>query len=83
LEGEQAMAIEVTELDALQAKYKSAVDDWVATIRAEEALASVNHTVAEIDSWEHAAYLEDAARSKAKAAKKAYENALREEFFHF
>jgi hypothetical protein len=77
------MAIEVLQLDALQAKYKSAVDDWVATIRAEEALASVNHSVAEVDAWEHAAYLEDAARTKAKTAKKAYEAALREEFFHF
>jgi hypothetical protein len=77
------MAIETSVLDAMQAKYKSAVDDWVATIRSEEALASVNHSVAEIDAWEHAASLEDAARSKVKAAKKAYENALREEFFHF
>ena len=67
----------------MQAKYKSAVDEWVATIRSEEALASVNHSVAEIDAWEHAAFLEDAARSKARAAKKAYEDALREEFFHF
>jgi hypothetical protein len=77
------MAIEVAELDALQAKYKTAVDDWVATIRAEEALASVNHSVAEIDAWEHAAFLEDAARKKAKDAKKVYEDALREEFFNF
>jgi hypothetical protein len=77
------MAIETATLDAMQAKYKSAVDEWVATIRSEEALASVNHSVAEIDAWEHAAFLEDAARSKARAAKKAYEDALREEFFHF
>lgn len=77
------MAIEISTLDAIQAKYKAAVDEWVAIIRAEEALASVNHSVAEIDAWEHAAYLEDAARLKAKAAKKAYESALREEFFHF
>ncbi len=67
----------------MQANYKAAVDEWVAIIRSEEALASVNHSVAEIDAWENAAYLEDAARSKAKAAKKAYEDALREEFFHF
>jgi hypothetical protein len=77
------MAIETTVLDAMQANYKAAVDEWVAIIRSEEALASVNHSVAEIDAWENAAYLEDAARSKAKAAKKAYEDALREEFFHF
>jgi hypothetical protein len=77
------MTIEISELDQMQANYKAAVDVWVATIRAEEALASVNHTVAEVDAWERAASLEDDARSKAKAAKKAYEDALREEFFHF
>ena len=42
------------ELDKLQADYKKAVDDWVTAIRAEEALASVHHSVAEIDKWENA-----------------------------
>ena len=77
------MTIEISELDRMQASYKAAVDAWVATIRAEEALASVNHTVAEVDAWEQAAFLEEDARSKARTAKKAYEDALREEFFHF
>ncbi len=67
----------------MQANYKAAVDDWVATIRSEEALASGNHTVAEVDAWESAAFLEEDARNKAKAAKKRYEDALREKFFHF
>jgi len=77
------MAIDTATLDAMQAKYKAAVDEWVAVIRAEEALASVNHSVAQVDAWENASFLEDAARSKAKAAKKAYEDALRQEFFGF
>jgi len=77
------MAIEISDLDAMQAKYKAAVDDWVSTIRAEESLASVNHSIAEVDAWENAADLEETARSHAKAAKKDYENALREKFFHF
>jgi hypothetical protein len=78
------MAVELSELDELQASYKAAVDEWVAVIREEEALASVaDHSVAEIDEWENAADLEDAARDKAKAAKQAYEDALREKFFHF
>ncbi len=77
------MAIDISVLNEMQANYKAAVDDWVSTIRAEEALASVNHSVAEIDAWEHAADQEEAARSKAKTAKKAYESALREEFYHF
>jgi hypothetical protein len=77
------MAIDTATLDAMQAKYKEAVDEWVAVIRSEEALASVNHSVAQVDAWENAAFLEDAARSKAKTAKKAYEDALRQEFFGF
>jgi hypothetical protein len=78
------MPVELSELDELQAAYKSAVDDWVAVIREEEALASVaDHSVAEIDEWENAADREDTARDKARAAKQAYEDALREKFFHF
>ena len=71
------------ELDEKQAAYKAAVEQWVAALREEEALASVNHSVAEVDSWEHAAFREDEARNQAKAAKKEYENALREKFFNF
>ena len=78
------MPVELSELDELQASYKAAVDDWVAIIREEEALASAaDHSVAEIDEWENAADREDAARDKAKAAKQTYEDALREKFFHF
>jgi hypothetical protein len=77
------MPIEAAVLDQLQADYKAAVDAWVSAIREEEALASVNHNVAQVDEWEHAAFEEDALRSKAKEAKKAYEDALREEFFNF
>jgi hypothetical protein len=48
-----------------------------------EALASVNHTVAEVDQWESAHFKEDDMRNKVKAAKKRYEDALREKFFGF
>ena len=77
------MTIEIAELDRLQKEYKIAVDVWVAAIQYEEALASVNHTVAEVDQWEHAAEREETARKKAKAAKVAYEDALRKEFYNF
>jgi hypothetical protein len=77
------MAIELSDLDQKQKDYKAAVDAWVAAIRQEEALASVDHTVAEIDKWENAGFLEEETRDKAKAAKKAYEDALREKFFNF
>jgi hypothetical protein len=42
----------VSELDRLQKAYKAVVEQWIAAIKQEEALASVNHTVAEVDKWE-------------------------------
>ena len=38
----------------MQAAYKAAVEEWIAAIKQEEALASVNHTIAEVDKWEAA-----------------------------
>jgi limonene-1,2-epoxide hydrolase len=70
-------------LDQLQQEYKAAVDEWIATIREEEALACVDHSVAEIDKWENAGFSEETARNRAKAVKKKYEDALREKFFNF
>ncbi len=46
------LTAEQAELDQLQADYKAAVEHWVTAIRKEEALASVNHSVAEIDAWD-------------------------------
>ena len=77
------MANDVIDLDQMQAKYKAAVEEWITAIEHEEALASVNHDVAEVDKWEAAHFAEDAIRSKVKAAKKQYEDALREKFFGF
>ncbi|HMG02569.1 MAG TPA: hypothetical protein VK596_05515 [Edaphobacter sp.] len=77
------MSIAVAKLDEMQSAYKAAVDEWVTAIRQEEALASVDHTVAEVDAWEGAGFKEEDARNKAKAAKQVYEEALRQEFFNF
>ena len=77
------MAVEVADLNQMQAAYKEAVDQWITAIREEEALASVNHSEAEIDAWEAADFREEDAREKAKDAKKNYEDALREKFFNF
>jgi hypothetical protein len=73
---------EASELDRLQADYKAAVDQWVNAIRHEEALASGNHSVAEIDLWEGADFAAEEARGRVKAAKKQYEDALRHRFFN-
>jgi hypothetical protein len=77
------MQDDTSELDKMQTAYKAAVEEWLAAIKQEEALASVNHTVAEVDKWEAAHLAEDDIRSKVKAAKKKYEDALREKFFGF
>jgi len=77
------MENETAELDELQAVYKAAVEQWIVAIRKEEALASVNHTVAEIDQWEQAHFDEDEARNRVLAAKAEYEDALRRKFFDF
>lgn len=78
------MTIDTAELDQLQAAYKAAVDEWVTAIRHEEALASASeHSVTDIDAWEAADDHEDELREKAKEAKQAYEDGLREKFFNF
>jgi hypothetical protein len=77
------MQNDTLELDKMQTAYKAAVEEWIAVIKQEEALASVDHSVAEVDQWEQAHFREDQIRSKVKAAKRQYENALREKFFGF
>jgi hypothetical protein len=77
------MSTDTLELDQMQAAYKATVEEWIAAIKEEEALASVNHTVAEVDQWEAAHFKEDDMRKKVKAAKKRYEDALRAKFFGF
>ena len=74
---------DTSELDQLQSAYKAAVEEWIVAIRREEALASVNHSVAEVDEWENASFEEEDLRKKVKGAKENYENALRKQFFDF
>lgn len=77
------MEVEDSILNQKQAAYRTAVEEWIAAIREEEALASGDHSVAEIDRWEEAHFREEKLRNRTKAAKKEYENALREKFFGF
>jgi hypothetical protein len=77
------MENENSKLDEMQSAYKAAVEKWIAAIKEEEALASVNHSIAEVDKWEGAHFKEEEIRSEVKAAKRAYEDALREKFYGF
>jgi hypothetical protein len=71
------------ELDQMQSAYQGAVQQWIAAIKEEAALASVNHSVAQVDQWEAAHFKEEEMRDKAMEAKKQYEDALRKKFFGF
>lgn len=71
------------ELDKMQAAYVSAVEQWIDAIKQEEKLATVNHTIAEVDKWEGAHFKEDEIRNRVKTAKREYEDALRKKFFNF
>lgn len=75
------MDVSDEDLDRLQSAYKAEVDTWVTAIRAEEALASLNHTVAELDRWEAAHFAAEDARARVESAKAAYEAGLRSRFF--
>jgi hypothetical protein len=66
------------ELDRLRQDYKNAVDAWIMAIRDEEVLATPDHSVHAWDAWEHAGFTEEEARGKVHAAKKLYEDGLRE-----
>jgi predicted RNase H-like HicB family nuclease len=69
--------MENSELDDLRQRYKDAVEQWVSIIRDEEALATPDHSISALDVWESAGFREEEARSRAKEAKAAYEDALR------
>jgi hypothetical protein len=78
------MSDDTLELDRMQQAYKAAVEEWITAIKQEETLVSVTpHSIAEVDKWEQAHFDEEEVRTKVKAAKKSYEDALREKFFGF
>jgi hypothetical protein len=65
------------ELDQLRDAYKQATDEWVAAIRAEEALATPDHSMIAMEHWDQAGFQEQDAQEKAKAARDQYKDALR------
>ncbi len=77
------MSGEHPELDELQTAYRTALEAWIASIKKEEALASTNHSMIEIDEWEKAHFSEEEVRASVKTAKENYEEALRAKFFGF
>jgi hypothetical protein len=72
------------DLDHLQQAYRQAVDQWVANIREEEALAAnAEHSLISLDDWKQASIKEEETRDKVQTAKKHYQDALRKVYYGF
>ncbi len=69
--------MDTSDYDRLRQAYKDAVDEWVAAIREEEALATPDHSMVAMEHWDAACFKEQDAQKKEIAAKEAYKDALR------
>jgi hypothetical protein len=65
------------DLDQLRLAYKKATDEWVGAIRAEEALATPDHSMIAMEKWDDANFAEQDAQKKAAEAREAYKGGLR------
>jgi hypothetical protein len=75
--------VENAELDKLRFNYKAAVERWIAAIRLEEDLATPDHSMIAVEDWEKADFADEESRTIAKAARKEYQDALRQVLFNF
>ncbi|MGA8671235.1 MAG: hypothetical protein WB679_15225 [Terracidiphilus sp.] len=75
--------METTDFDQLYSAYKQAVDQWVEAIRAEEALATGDHSMTQMEAWDEAGFRLHDAELTAKKARDAYKNALRKKNYGF
>jgi ABC-type transport system involved in cytochrome bd biosynthesis fused ATPase/permease subunit len=64
-------------LSELRLAYKKAVYDWVQAIRAEEALATSDHSITAMEKWDAAHFKEQDGQTKATEAREAYKDGLR------
>ncbi len=65
------------DLDQLRLAYKKATDEWVDAIRAEESLATPDHSMIAMEKWDNAHFREEDAHTKATEARDAYKDGLR------
>jgi hypothetical protein len=72
------MMMSKADLDQLRLAYKMAVDEWVDAIRAEETLATPDHSMIAMEAWDDAHFKEQDAHTKATEAREAYKDALRD-----
>ena len=72
-----------SEFDQLLRSYRQAVDAWVGAIRAEESLATGDHSMVQMEKWDDAGFKLHDAELTAKKARDAYKNALRKKNYGF
>lgn len=69
--------MDTSKLDGLRANYKFATEQWVASIRAEEALATPDHSMVAMEHWDAADFAVQHAQKKAASARDRYKDELR------
>jgi hypothetical protein len=69
--------------DRLLSDYRRAIDNWVAQIRAEEALANDDHSMVAMEKWDAAGFAVADAEAAAKKFRDRYKNALRKKNYGF
>jgi len=72
-----AVVMSEANLDELRLAYKKAVDEWVDAIRAEEALATPDHSMVAMEHWDAAHFKEHDAHHRVTEARDAYKDGLR------
>jgi hypothetical protein len=75
--------MENLDFDQLLHDYRQAIDSWVASIRAEEALANDDHSMVEMEKWDTAGLHVHDTEAAAKKAHDKYKNALRKKNYGF
>lgn len=75
--------MEQPDFDQLLTSYRQALDQWIAAIRAEEALATADHSMVAMEEWDAAGFALHDAESAAKKARDQYKNALRKKNYGF
>lgn len=75
--------MENLDFDTLLSEYRQAVNHWVDAIRAEESLATPDHSMTQMELWDDAGFKLHDAELTAKKARDAYKNALRRKNYGF
>jgi hypothetical protein len=75
--------MENIDFDQLLKNYRAAVDRWVEAIRAEESLATEDHSMVQMEKWDDAGFALHDAELAAKKTRDAYKNALRKKNYGF